>query len=240
MTIFRQAVNIPTVASSVANIGTFGIGAVGRLVLNGPIASGVSGQVSFINNGYASGLSFTSAGNISAASFTIVGTYNGTIITETIVGPNAATVYTNNLFHTIISVNISIVAIAAFTIGSNYNVAVVLQDGNSRMGDSHSNYTYSVLLNSLTAAGAWAAGGAIIYGVVNTAPSSLQVATLAYATRPSNYFSLPVTGAALGGFTQLQLNNGVITQTTYPYAAVIVYLAAGINTTPTFIEISQS
>jgi hypothetical protein len=239
MTIFRQAVNVPTVASSVANIGTFGIGAVGRLVLNGSQAN-ITGQVSFINNGYASGLSFTSAGNILAASFTIVGTYNGTIITETIAGPNANTVYTNNLFHTIISVNISIAATAAFTIGSNYNVAVVLTDGNSRMGDSHSNYTYSVLLNSLTAAGAWAAGGAIIYGVANIAPASLQVATLAYATRPSNYFSLPVTGAALGGFTQLQLNNGVITQTTYPYAAVIVYLAAGINTTPTFIEVSQS
>lgn len=239
MTIFRQAVNVPTVASSVANIGTFGIGAVGRLVLNGSQAN-ITGQVSFINNGYASGISFASLGNISAASFTIVGTYNGTIITETIVGPNANTVYTNNLFHTIISVNISIAAVAAFTIGSNYNVAVVLTDGNSRMGDSHSNYTYSVLLNSLTAAGAWAAGGAIIYGVANIAPASLQVATLAYATRPSNYFSLPVTGAALGGFTQLQLNNGVITQTTYPYAAVIVYLAAGINTTPTFIEVSQS
>lgn len=239
MTIFRQAVNIPTVASSVANIGTFAIGAIGRLVLNGPIASGITGQVSFINGGYASGISFASLGNISAASFTIVGMYNGTIITETIVGPNVNTVYTNNLFHTIISVNITIAAVAAFTIGSNYNVAVVLQDGNSRMGDSHSNYTYSVLLNSLAAIGAWAAGGAIIYGVANTAPASLQVATLTYATRPSNYFSLPVTGAALAAITQVQLNNGISVQTTYPYVAVIVYLSAGVNTTPVYIEIAQ-
>jgi hypothetical protein len=240
MTIFRQAVNIPTVASSVANIGTFAIGALGKLVLNGPIASGVTGQVSFINSGYASSLSFTSAGNISTANFTIVGTYNGTIITETIAGPNANAVYTNNLFHTIISINISIAAVAAFTIGSNYNVAVVLHDGNSKISNFQSNYTYNVLLNSISAAGQWAAGGAIIYGVTNAAPTSLQVATLTYATRPSNYFSLPVTGAALAAITQLQLNNGVINQTTYPYAAVIVYLAAGINTTPTFIEISQS
>lgn len=239
MTIFRQAVNVPTVASSVANIGTFGIGAVGRLVLNGSQAN-ITGQVSFINNGYASGLSFTSAGNISAASFTIVGTYNGTIITETIAGPNVNTVYTNNLFHTIISVNISIAATAAFIIGSNYNVAVVLQDGNSRMGDSHSNYTYSVLLNSLTAAGQGWAANATIYGVANTAPTSLQANTLTYATRASNYFSLPVTGAAPTGFTALQLNNGIIVQTTYPYAAVIVYLAAGVNATPVYIEVTQS
>ena len=240
MTIFRQAANIPTVASSVANIGTFAIGATGKLILNGPISSGTTGQVSIISNGYASGLSFASVGNISAASFTIVGTFNGAIITESIVGPNANTVYTNNLFHTVISININIAATAVFTIGSNYNVAVVLQDGNSRMGDSHSNYTYSVLLNSITAAAQWAAGGAIIYGVANTIPVSLQATTLAYAARPSNYFSLPVTGAALAAITQAQLNNGVITQTTYPYAAVIVYLAAGINTTPVSIEITQS
>ncbi len=240
MTIFRQAVNIPTALSSVANIGTFAIGTVGRLVLNGPITSGTIGQVSFINNGYASGLSFTSAGNISAASFTIVGTYNGTIITEIIIGPNANTIYTNNLFHTIISVNISIAAVAAFTIGSNYNVAVVLQDGNSKMGNSHSNYNYSVLVNSLTAVGQFAAGGAIIYGVANAAPTLLQATSLTYATRPSNYFSLPVTGAALAAITQVQLNNGIIVQTTYPYAAVIVYLSAGINTTPVYIEIAQS
>lgn len=240
MTIFRQVANIPTVASSVANIGTFAIGVTGKLVLNGPIASGTTGQVSFINNGYASGLSFASLGNISAASFTIVGTYNGAIVTEIIVGPNANTVYTNNLFHSIISINISIAATAAFNIGSNYNVAVVLQDGNSRMGDSHSNYTYSVLLNSIAAAGQWAAGSAIIYGVSNTAPALLQVSSLTYATRGTNYFSLPVTGAALAAITQVQLNNGIITQTTYPYSAVIVCLLGGINATPAFIEISQS
>ena len=246
MTIFRQAVNIPTVASSIANIGTYnGLippapGGSIKLTLNGLLV-GVTGQVSFINSGYASGLSFTSVLNRATSTFTIVGTYNEKIITETIVGPNNNTVYSNNLFHTIVSISAIGTGVAnAFTIGSNYNVAIVLTDGNSKMGDSHSNYNYSVLLNSLTAAGAWAAGGAIIYGVVNTAPASLQANTLTYAARPSNYFSLPVTGAALAAITQAQLNNGITVQTTYPYAAVIVYLAAGVNTTPTFIEVTQS
>ena len=240
MSLFRQAVNIPTVASSSDNIGTYAtVAAAGKLTLNG-LRVGINGQVSFINIGYASGLSITSAADISAATFTIVGTYNGLIIQESLVGPNNDTVYTNNLFHTIISISVNNAIDDAFTIGSNYNIAVVLPDGNSKAGFTHPKYTYSILLNSLTAAGQWAAGNAIIYGVSNTAPVSLQAANLTYANRPSNYFSLPVTGAALAAITQVQLNNGITVQTTYPYAAVIVYLAAGINTTPVYIEISQS
>lgn len=246
MTIFRQAVNIPTVVSSVANIGTYNAlippfpGTSIKLTLNGSLV-GITGQVSFISSGYASGLSFTSGLNVSTSTFTIVGTYNGLIIQESLVGPNANTVYTNNLFHTIISISATGAGVAnAFTIGSNYNVAVVLTDGNSRMGDSHPNYTYSILLNSITAGAQWAAGSAIIYGVCNTAPTLLQASSLTYANRASNYFALPVTGAALAAITQAQLNNGILTQTTYPYAAVIVYLAAGINTTPVYIEITQS
>ena len=240
MSIFRQAVNIPTVASSVANIATYAnVAAAGQLTLNGSLV-GITGQVSFINMGYASGLSITSGANISAATFTIVGTYNGLIIQESLVGPNNNTVYTNNLFHTIVSISVNGAIANAFTIGSNYNIAVVLPDGNSKAGFTHPNYNYSILLNSLTAGGQWAAGGAIIYGVSNNAPLSLQASNLTYANRPSNYFALPVTGAALAAITQVQLNNGIIVQTTYPYAAVIVYLAAGINTTPVYIEISQS
>jgi hypothetical protein len=239
MSIFKNAVNIPTVASCIGSIGTYNAIAAGKIILNGPIVSS-SGEVSFINIGYASSVKFTTAGNLSARTFTVVGTYNGTRITENIVGPNNASVVTNNLFHTIISINIDGAFLAAFTIDSGYNIAVVASNSNNNISYLSSNYTYSVLLNSLTAAGAWAAGGAIIYGVTNAAPTLLQVTSLTYATRASNYFSLPVTGAALAGFTQVQLNNGVSTQTNYPFAAVIVYLAAGINTTPAFIEIAQS
>jgi len=243
MAIFKQTANIPTVASSVANIGIFaGLvppvpGASISLTLNGSMSGG-AGQVSFISSGYASGLSISSLLNVSASVFTVIGTFNDTIITEMIVGPNGNTVYTNNLFHTVTSISATGGGVAsAFTIGSNCNIAVMLPD-NGRIG--YSNYNYSVLLNSLTAAGVWAAGGAIIYGISGIIPSSLKVTNLTYTTRDSNYFSIPVTGAALAGFTQLQLNNGVNVQTNYPYGAVIVYLAVGINTTPVFIEISQT
>jgi hypothetical protein len=243
MSIFRQAVNIPTVASSSANIGTFPGATAGELTLNGSLV-GVNGQVSFVNMGYASSITISKGAGLSLATltFTVVGTYNQVIVTENINGPAAnASVNTDNLFHTIISISISASTLQTFNIGSNYNIAVVLPDGNSKAGLTHPNYTYSVLLNSLTAAaGQWAAGNAIIYGVSNNAPVSLRATSLTYANRPSNYFSLPVTGAALAAITQAQLQNGIIVQTTYPYAAVIVYLAAGINTTPVYIEISQS
>lgn len=231
MTISRQAVNVPILSSN--NIGSFPSGTQGRLILNG--------QVFFIASGYASGLSITTLGNsIANASFTIVGTYNGTIITEVIAGPStiANASYTNNLFHTIISIDISIPATSGFTIGSNYNVAVVLQDNANRISEFKPNY--SVLFNSISASGPWAAGGAIIYGVANTVPTSLQVTNLTYASRPSNYFSLQTTGIGLASFTNVQLINGVNIQTTYPYAALIVYLAKGVNTSPVFIEVSQS
>jgi hypothetical protein len=241
MSIFRQAVNIPTAASSVTSIAGYPNGAAaGQLTLNGSLV-GITGQVSFINMGYASGLSFISGDDISNVTFTIVGTYNGLIIQEILAGPTGGNVgYTDHLFHTIVSISIDQSINTTLDIGSNYNIAVVLPDGNSKAGFTHPNYTYSVLLNSIAATGNWVAGTAIIYGVSNNAPLSLEVTNLTYANRPSNYFSLPVEGEALVGFSKDELNNGILVQTTYPYAAVIVYLANGVNTTPVYIEISQS
>jgi len=237
MSVFRQAASIPTAASSVANIATGKLPVVGnKIVLNGPMVS-VTGQVSFINNGYASGISITSAANISTATFTINGIYNGTLITENIAGPNNAIVYTNNLFHTIISITVAGLGIGAFTIGSNYNVAVMLMGDNPVAAKLPKSNSYNILLNSRTALANWAAGSAVIYGVANKAPTSLQVNALTYIPTYNNL--VPLFGAT-AVITQAQLNAGVITQTTYPFAAVMVYLSAGINTTPTFIEITQS
>ena len=249
MSIFRQAVNIPVISTNnianwPANASTGGGIPAGQSIMNGTAVSSVTNQVSFITSGYASGLSFTSTADLSSYVFTIVGTYNGNTITESVVGPKNNTVASNNLFHTVVSIilNVSLPAtiVNAFSIGSNYNVAVVLLDRNSSSTVTHPNYTYSVILNSLTATGQLAAGNAIIYGVSNTAPTSLQVSNLTYTTRPNNYFSLPVTGAALSPITQAQLNNGIITQTTYLYAAIVVYLTPTANTAPLYIEITQS
>jgi hypothetical protein len=242
MTIFRQAVNIPTVASSIANIGSYNAlippvpGASIKLTLNGPIV-GITGQVSFISEGYASGLSFSSALNVSISTFTIIGTYNGLIIQESLVGPNNSTVYTNNLFHTILSISATGAGVAnAFTIGSNYNVAIVLPSGNSNTGLTHPNYTYSVLLNSRTAGGNWAANNAMIYGITGSIPSQLQNNILTNIPSDNRYYAL----YGQNIITQATLNSGIIVQSTYPFVAMMVYLASGINTTPVYIEITQS
>jgi hypothetical protein len=49
-------------------------------------------------------LSISSGDNVSAINFTIVGTYLGQTISETIAGPNATSVETTSLFHTISSI----------------------------------------------------------------------------------------------------------------------------------------
>ena len=238
MSIFRQSATIPTALSSVANITTGTLPVIGnKIVLNGLMASSLTGQVSFINSGYASGISISSTANISTATFTIVGTYNGATITETVTGPNATTVYTNNLFHTIISINATGPGVGAFTIGSNYNVAVMLIGDNPVAAKLPKTNGYNILLNSRTATGNWVAGTAVVYGLTGQLSVSLQASALVNTTTYSNYFAL---FGATAITTVAQLNTGVITQTTYPFAAVIVYLAAGINTTPVFVEITQS
>ncbi len=245
MTILKQTANISTFVSNSISLGVFNggviipVGKSVKLNLNGRLVSS-SGQVSFVQMGYASNISFEAAFNLTANVFTVVGTFNGQIIRENIIGPNGNTVYTNNLFHTIISVNVSGIPIAPtvqFAIGCNQSTAVVLEPN---VDAFKSNLTYSVLISSIGAAAAWAAGGAIIYGVTGDTPTSLQISSLTYATRSNNYFSLPVSGAALTGFTVAQLNNGINIQTNYPYVAVIVYLAPGTVVNTSFIEIAQS
>ena len=235
MSIFRKSVNIP-IATTIS-IGGYGAGVpVGRLVLNGPIVS-PNGTVSFIDKGYASSVTIQSAGNVSGINFTIVGTgNNGVNITEVIVGANANSVFTNNLFETVLSITIDAAPPGGvgFAIGSNANVAIVLNGYNT---GASNNVRYSMLGNSLTAAGAWAAGGLIIYGVAGNTPSLLTRAKLAHATRSNNYKALNDPAAAT---TQVNLNAGLVTQTTYPFGAVVVAILNGVNTTPAFVEITQS
>jgi hypothetical protein len=240
MSIFRQAVNIPTVASSVGAIGSYtGATATGNLTLNGARVS-VDGTIKFSLMGFASSVTITKGGGISLANitFTITGIFAGNLIVESILGPaNNTSVTTNNLFETIIGINIGASTVQTFTIDSNVNTAVMLIGNNPVAAKLPKSNTYSILLNSRAAAGNWAAGSAIIYGVADTAPTLLQANALVNITTYNNFYALFGASAVI---TQAQLNSGVITQTTYPFAAVIVYLAAGINTTPAFIEITQS
>lgn len=89
-----------------------------NLVLNGNLAS--NGSVSFINNGYSRQLSFTSVNDLSAINFTIYGMQNGVSISEVVGGPNANSVYSNNVYD-VISVISSSGAVSGVSIGTGYN-----------------------------------------------------------------------------------------------------------------------
>lgn len=89
-----------------------------NLVLNGNLAS--SGNVSFVDNGYARQLSFSSANDLSAVVFTIYGVQNGVAIIETINGPNATTVYSVNIYDTVTNITSSI-AVAGVSIGTGHS-----------------------------------------------------------------------------------------------------------------------
>lgn len=75
-----------------------------NLVLNGDLANQVTNQVSFIDNGYSRSISLTSANDLAAVNFTISGIQNGVLITEVLVGPNANTVYSVQIYDKIYSI----------------------------------------------------------------------------------------------------------------------------------------
>lgn len=81
-----------------------------NLVLNGNLANQVTNQVSFIDRGYSRSISLTSANNLAGVNFTISGIQNGVLLTEVLVGPNANTVYSVQIYDKIYSIATSNVA----------------------------------------------------------------------------------------------------------------------------------
>jgi hypothetical protein len=252
MTVFKKSINIPTTASTVASIASLSAGTqpqtgnYNSYVLNGPLVS-PNGQVSFISMGYSSNISITSAANNSGYSYIISGVSNGTVVSETIVGPNANTVSTNTLFDIVTSVrstNNNILA-QAITIGSGSSIAIVLQNANNLADNGQPNTLYNVFVNAVGAAGAgWAAGQLNIYGVGGKGVMGpLTNTSLTYATRNNNYIAIPTTGAAQPVYTAAQLSNGFREQVPSPFSAVIVYLTTlgGVAPAlvPVFIEVAQ-
>ena len=75
-----------------------------NLTLDGNLANQVTNQVSFINHGYSRSISITSANDLSAVNFTITGVQNGTLITEVLIGPNANTVFSVEIYDVIFSI----------------------------------------------------------------------------------------------------------------------------------------
>lgn len=252
MTVFKKSISIPITASTAASIGNFPNGAnpnplnYNMLLLNGPLVS-VNGQVSFIASGYSSNISITSTANNSPTSYTITGISSGMCVSETIVGPNSNTVYTNTLFDVV--TNITVVGGVAFaqnvTIGSGSSIAIVLQNANSLADNGQPNTLYNVFVNAVGANGAgWTAGQLNIYGVGGKSViGPLTNTSLTYATRNNNYIPIPTTGAAQAPYTAVQLSNGFNVKTESPFGAVIVYLTTLTGVAPAlvpvFIEVSQ-
>lgn len=87
-------------------------GGAGNLLINGTLA--VGGTVTFAAQQQ---VGITSAGNDSTVNFTVTGTdANGAAVSETLAGPNAATVKTVNSYLTITQISISGAAPAALTV----------------------------------------------------------------------------------------------------------------------------
>ncbi len=78
-----------------------------KAILNGILSNPVNNTASFVNVGYRRNISITSAQNTSATSSVIKGTVNGNLIEETVVNPNATTVYSLNSFDFIESITVT-------------------------------------------------------------------------------------------------------------------------------------
>lgn len=236
----KISVDVPPtlVPSNNTNIGLYPNGIPsGKITLNGPLVN-ASGEVCFGN--YASSITF-SGGNLAAVTFTIIGISNGVLITEYLPGVATGFSFTDNLFHTIISISANVASGAVtVNIGSNYFMAVTFNNLITNISKFETNYIYNIMLNSLSAADDWPVNSLLIYGVNDNAPKRLNIFELGWQgqeNRNNKYFALNNPFAIT---SQASLNNGFITTTTYPFSKIIVFLSNGINTTPVFVEITQS
>jgi hypothetical protein len=228
MSVFRQ----------IANINVFNNNGIGDYAIINPDVNLLDNPVSFISKGYASTLNFDSANDISGINFTINGTFNDKKITEVLTGPNAGTVVTRNLYHTVESIVADgALILINMSIGSNGDVAVILNDRNTTSMNNFNMTDYHVKLTSLTAAAQWAAGDVLIYGICGRMSELLTKHELTYNTRSSNYYSINNPFVAI---PQADLNKGLIANTNYSFTGIIVYLTNNVITTPCFVEITQS
>lgn len=76
------------------------------LVLNGTMAEIGSAEISFIRTGVSRTVSIHSVEDLSGVNFTVTGMQNGGRVTQEFVGPNNATVWSDEVFDTITSVSV--------------------------------------------------------------------------------------------------------------------------------------
>lgn len=230
MSIFRQT------ASSITAYNPDTIGIYQELI-QGEIPLPGGNDISFINKGYSSNISIGSGADISSANFTITGVYNNKQIIETLKGPNNNFVYSDNLFEIVTSITSDSNINQGYGIGSNSEIAVVLNSYDTQDITNFNMNFYKILINSLSASSDWVAGDFIIYGVSGSMPSNLSKLKLDYNTRSSNLVAI---NDITIDITAAELNKGFIVSSDYPFTGIIVYCRNKVIRTPVFIEITQS
>lgn len=109
------------VASTTAVCLSQALGAAGSLVINGTLS--FAGVATFPNIERI--VTLTSAGNDSGVNFTITGTLQGSVVSETIAGPNANTVSTTQKFTTVTSVTVNGALVANASVGTGLTGSTV-------------------------------------------------------------------------------------------------------------------
>lgn len=211
MAVFRKSVDLPAgnLAGNASNIGNFLAANAGKLSLNGGSVE-VDGTVSFIKRGYSSSVSFTSAGNISGLTFTIYGINNGFYTSEIVVGPNANTVVSVGLYEKVISISISTNTAIAFTIGSNRDVAVLVEFLNNNFTNLKPEFScsyissvgYVAAANTMGIIGINSPNNVMLYRAYGN--PLVTVTTSICAGRPNNFELISV-----GATTVAVLNTGI-------------------------------
>jgi hypothetical protein len=207
MAVFRKSVNLPAGnnASNASNIGNFPAGApAGKITLNGSYVE-LDNTVNFIKRGYSSSVSITSAANISGTLFTIYGVNNGVYTTEVLAGANVNTVDSIGMYEKIISITTSGNIANGFTIGSNRNVAVLVEflDNNftNLKPEFSCSYTspvgYVAAINTMGIIGINSPSNVMLYRGYGS--PLVSITTAVCAGRPANFelISVPATTVAL-------------------------------------------
>lgn len=200
----------------------------GNLLINGTLSTGTPNgysQVLFANSVLRT-VSITSANNNSTLNFTITGTNQGNTQTETLSGPNATTVYTTNLFDSVISVSVNGATVGAgvsvgtgttgFTdwISYNYHASVAaLSTGVSVSGTI--NYSFQYTLDNVNSN-----SNPVIYSGIpspdTTGPNAFRLAMsgstttdFAYLNYPVGFYRVKVNSASTGALTISFVQQGI-------------------------------
>jgi len=200
------------------------------LVLNGNLVNQVTNQLSFLDNGYSRSISITSANNLAAVNFTISGIQNGVLLTEVLAGPNANTVYSDEIYDEIYSITTS-GPTNQVSVGTGYTgffplIGINLEKDN---------------INYMLTTAAIAAGNSldtIIYATVTDIKNN-GVSFLAAATGVAGVFELkPVSADDYYIFPTYPVPGNESFQPSPPYVSLLVFINGQIGQVGNSIEMA--